>query len=145
MNDHDMDELAGITCARCDKVAPITAAELRRSDDRPEDRPEGEEILDDLDLQVIVPTPDGWYAQLEDPIDHGGEAIQHDVAEPEETGRLVCGDHATPEEVAAQALGEASIERTMRELAREEGVLPEEEEEGPRDPDDEDDDDPVPA
>lgn len=35
----------------------------------------------------------------------------------------------------------------MRELAREEGVLPREEEEGPRDPDDPDDDDdpPVPA
>lgn len=138
MNDTET-ELAGITCAKCGKVAPITAAELRRSDDRPEG------ILDDLDLQVIVPAPDGWYDELEDAVDPGGEPIQYDVSEHEFSGRIVCGDCVTDEERTAQALGGASIERTMRELAREEGVLPREEEEGPRDPDDEDDDDPVAA
>lgn len=98
-------ELAGITCARCDKLAPITAAELRRSDDRPED------ILDDPDLPVVVPTPDGWFGELEDAVEHGGEPIQHDVSEHEFSERIVCPDCATDEERTAQALGGASHAR----------------------------------
>lgn len=119
---HGLDfEPALARCARCGRPAPITEEDVTGDGGGHPRRP------------VIVPIPDGWFGELEPGVEHD------DVSGHEFTGRIVCGDCATPEERVAQALADAEGGRAIRKVMREDDVLDEEE------PPDPDDDDPVAA
>lgn len=78
-----------VTCARCGRTAPIEAEELTGPTLTADD-----ETPNDPTLPVVVVPPDGW------------------IGDPDSDG-IICGDCATPEEIAEWMADGEAVERGL--------------------------------
>jgi len=80
-----------VTCARCDRPAPIDPEKLRGPTFDP-----GDETPNDPSLPVVIVPPDGW------------------IGDPDSDG-IVCGDCATSEEIVQWIADGETVERGLRD------------------------------
>lgn len=95
-----MSNLAGIACARCGQVAPITVEDLAGGSG---------------DLPTVLPIPDGYMNVPESAVDRDDE--YDGPHQPEfDPDRIMCQGHATPAELAAWLASEMAVSRAVEQI-----------------------------
>ncbi len=93
-----MSNLAGITCPRCGRLAPITDEDLAGGGGDPS-------------LPTMLPVPDRWMNVPESAVDDDEYDGLH---QPEfDPDRIMCEEHASPAELAAWLAREMAANRAV--------------------------------